>query len=128
MARLRAYRLTTMLVVVLSLLFSQGALAAYACPVQELQPGMEDGMVVAGMPCDGMDDQQPVLCHQHQAGSMQSAEAVKLPTVAPAALLMVLHARLVLQATEAEHLGLATRPQDRPPPAPLLLSTLRLRV
>ena len=127
MLRLRTHRLTTTLVVVLSLLFSQIVLAAYVCPGQEMQPSMED-MMAAGMPCEGMDDQQPVLCHQHHAGGVQSAEAVKLPTVAPAAVVMVLQAPLVLQAIEAEHLASWTRPEARPPPDPLFLSTLRLRV
>lgn len=127
MLRLRAHRLTTTLVVVLSLLFSQIALAAYVCPGPDMQPSMEE-MMAAGMPCEGMDDQQPVLCHQHHAGSVQSAEAVKLPTVAPAAVVMVLQAPLVLQAIEAEQLGVPTTPEARPPPDPLFLSTLRLRV
>ena len=128
MFRLRTHRLTTTLVVVLSLLFSQIALAAYACPGQQaVQPSMEE-MMAAGMPCDGMDEQQPVLCHQHQAGGVQSVEAVKLPTVAPAAVVLALQAPLVLQALDADGLGAATRPEARPPPDPVFLSTLRLRV
>lgn len=127
MLRLRAHRLTTTLVVVLSLLFSQIALAAYVCPGQELQPTMEE-MMAAGMPCEGMDEHQPVLCHQHQAGGVQSAEAIKLPTVAPALAVMVLQAPLVLQAIEAERLVAWTRPEARPPLDPIFLSTLRLRV
>ena len=127
MFRLRTHRLTTTLVVVLSLLFSQVVLAAYVCPGQQLQPSMEE-MMAAGMPCDGMDEQQPVLCHQHQAGGVQSVEAVKLPTVAPAAVVLALQAPLVLQALDTARLGAPTRPDASPPPDPLFLSTLRLRV
>ena len=37
-------------------------------------------MMASGTPCTGMDDVQPVLCHQHGTGAAQSFEAVKLPT------------------------------------------------
>jgi hypothetical protein len=127
MHRLRAHRLTTTLVVVLSLLFSQIALAAYVCPAMEPAPSMEE-MMAAGMPCEGMDDQQPVLCHQHHSGGVQSAEAIKLPTVAPVAVVMSLQLPFVVHAAEAVGPRQFTRPEARPPPAPLFLSTLRLRV
>lgn len=127
MLRLRVHRLTTTFVVVLSLLFSQIALAAYACPGQEVQTSMEE-MMAAGVPCDSMDDQQPVLCHQHHAGGVQSPEAIKLPTVVPAAVVMLLQVPLVLQAAEVDQVAVSTTPEARPPPDPVFLSTLRLRV
>ena len=71
-------RLTTLFFVVLSLLFSQLALAYYVCPGQADAAAMAK-MMAAGEPCEGMDRAQPVLCHQHSAGAAQSFEAVKLP-------------------------------------------------
>ena len=57
----------------MALLFSQIAVAAYACPAMgERQPGAADTMAMAGMPCAEMmaagvplDPEQPTLCMQH---------------------------------------------------------------
>ena len=54
----------TVVFVILSLLFSQLALAAYVCPVEANPAGMAE-MMAAGMPCDGVGAAQPGLCHQH---------------------------------------------------------------
>ena len=127
MARRPLYRLTTTFFVVLSLLFSQLALANYVCPGQTDAAGMAE-LMTAGKPCDGMDRSQPLLCHQHSAGAAQSFEAVKLPAASLPMIVQVLVMPLVLQAVEAEALPKATAPEARPPPDPLFLSTLRLRV
>jgi hypothetical protein len=72
--RLRA-RLIGLLSV--ALLFSQIAVAAYACPAMGERAGSADVAAMAGMPCAEMmaagvplDPEQPMLCMQHcQFGS-----------------------------------------------------------
>jgi len=127
MLRLHCHRLTTTFFVVLSLLFSQLALANYVCPGQGDAAAMAE-MMASGEPCEGMDQAQPVLCHQHSAGAVQSFEAVKLPAASLPMIVQVIVMPLVLQAIEAEALPVASAPEARPPPDPLFLSTLRLRV
>jgi len=127
MHRRSIHRLTTTFFVVLSLLFSQLALANYVCPGQADAAAMAE-MLAAGKPCEGMDQVQPVLCHQHSAGAAQSFEAVKLPAASVPMVLQVLVLPLVLDAVEAESLPAASAPEARPPPDPVFLSTLRLRV
>lgn len=110
-----------------SLLFSQLALAAYACP------GVSDAAVMAemmgaGEPCDGMDIAQPVLCHQYSANAPQSAELPKVPTPSLPAIIQVLVIPTVADAIATLALPVASAPEARPPPDPVFLSTLRLRV
>jgi hypothetical protein len=127
MHRRSIHRLTTTFFVVLSLLFSQLALANYVCPGQADAVVMAE-MMAAGEPCEGMDQAQPVLCHQHSAGAAQSFEAVKLPTASQPMVVQMLVLPLVLDAVEAETLPATSAPEARPPPDPVFLSTLRLRV
>jgi hypothetical protein len=127
MSRRPFHRLTTTFFVVFALLFSQLALAGYVCPTQAGPSAMAE-MMASGEPCEGMDKAQPVLCHQHSAGAAQSCEAVKLPTPALPTVVQVLILPLVLLATEAVAVPVAALPEARPPPDPLFLSTLRLRV
>lgn len=127
MSRRRLHRLTTTLLVVLSLLFSQLALAGYVCP-QQAAPAAMTAMMEAGMPCDGMDPQQPALCHQHAADPGKTFEAMKLPAASLPALVQVLVLPLAPVADAARALPPAAAPEVRPPPDPLFLSTLRLRV
>ena len=127
MNRRALHRLTTTLFVVLSLLFSQLVLANYVCPAEADAAAMAE-MMAAGQPCEGMDEAQPVLCHQHSAGAAQSFEAVKLPVATLPMLVQVLVMPSLLQAAEAEALPATSPPETRPPPDPIFLSTLRLRV
>ena len=127
MRRHSVHRLTATFFVVLSLLFSQLALANYVCPGQADAEAMAQTMA-AGAPCEGMDQAQPVLCHQHAAGTAQSFEAVKLPAASLPMVVQVLVMPLVLQAVDIEALPAASAPEARPPSDPLFLSTLRLRV
>ena len=127
MNRRAIHRLTTTLFVVLSLLFSQLVLANYVCPAEADAAAMAE-MMAAGQPCEGMDEAQPVLCHQHSAGAAQSFEAVKLPVATLPMLVQVLVMPSLLQAAETEALPAASAPETRPPPDPIFLSTLRLRV
>ena len=127
MSRHFAYRLTTTLWVVVSLLFSQLALASYVCPGQADAKAMAE-MVASGAPCTGMDDVQPLLCHQYGTGAVQSFEVVKLPTASLPAVVQVLEVPLVLDNAEGVALPVSASPEARPPPDPVYLSTLRLRV
>jgi hypothetical protein len=126
MHRQHLHRLTAALVVVLSLLFSQLALANYVCPGQADAAAMAEMM--AGVPCEGMDQAQPVLCHQHSVDAAQSFEAVKLPVASVPMVVQVLVLPLMLEAVEAEAMPATSALEARPPPHPIFLSTLRLRV
>lgn len=127
MLRRRTHRLTTAFFVVLSLLFSQLALAAYVCP-QQADVGAMAAMMEAGQPCEGMDSEQPALCHQHAADPAKTFEAVKLPVVALPAIVQMLELPLVLEARQSRAVPPTASFEAQPPPDPLFLSTLRLRV
>jgi len=64
MTRHRLHRQTTAFFVVLSLLFSQLALASHVCP-QQADPAAVAAVMEAGTHCDGMAPQQLAQCHQH---------------------------------------------------------------
>ena len=121
------HRYLTAFAVIASLLFSQLAFANYVCPGQTSMTTMPD-MAASGMPCEGMDEAQPVLCHQHAASAPQSIDVLKVlaPTV-PIIVQVLVVPRVVDVATIkiAIRRAIATA---RPPPDPLFLSTLRLRV
>lgn len=121
------HRLTATFFMALALLFSQLALAGYVCPAEAESSSMAE-MMASGEPCEGMDQAQPVLCHQHSAGAAQSFEAVKLPAASLPMLVQVLVLPMVMHAVEAIAVPVAASPEARPPPDPIFLSTLRLRV
>jgi len=124
-------RLTTTLLVVLSLLFSQLALATYLCPAPGI-PGAQSARVAMelGEPCEGMasDEKQPVLCYQHCANPPQSADSVKLPTLSLPAVIQVILVPLSIDGSDPDLVTLARAGEPQPPPEPLFLATLRLRV
>lgn len=127
MLKRRRHRLITALLMAVSLLFSQLALASYVCP------GGMDATAMAAMadsdtPCEGMDPAQPVLCHQHCADPAKNVEAVKLPVAAPPTVAQVLEWPAVSVADAALAFPPAAAAQAQPPPEPIFLSTLRLRV
>ena len=125
--RRRLQRLTTIFAVVLSLLFSQLALANYACPGQADAEAMAE-MMAAGSPCEGMDQNQPTLCHEHSAGAPQSVEAAKVPAPTLPMVVQVLFVPLVIDTGNVGAVRTSDQPEPRPPPDPVFLSTLRLRV
>jgi hypothetical protein len=127
MFRRATHRLATTFFVVLSLLFSQLALANYACPALADAAAMT-AMMAAGEPCDGMDTAQPALCHEHAFKAAQSFEASKLPVVSLPMVVQVLLLPLVLDAPRSTQVPVAATAEAQPPPDPLFLATLRLRV
>ena len=120
-------RLSTAFFMVLSLLFSQLALANYVCPQQSAAAAMAE-MMAAGEPCAGVDVEQPVLCHQYGVNAPQSDEWAKVPTPSLPAIVQVLVVPAVLDAASTSALTVVAAPEARPPPDPVFLSTLRLRV
>jgi hypothetical protein len=131
MKRSAASRLATTFVVVASLLFMQLALASYACPVvaSDAEPAMAMDMP-ADMHCEDMTPQgdQPVLCHQHCADAAQSYEPIKLPTLTLPAVVQVLVVPLRVDQAKQEAVAFAGVGEAQPPPSPVFLATLRLRV
>ena len=112
---------------VLSLLFSQVATAAYACPGVADAAGMAQRMA-AGEPCAGMDVDQPLLCRQQAADPSQSFEPVKLAAPSPPAIVQVLV--LPVRPDSASALArTASAPFEVGPlPGLVFRTTLRLRV
>lgn len=127
MFRRRFHRIAVTTFAVLSMLFSQLALASYVCPQLAEARAMAE-MMQAGRPCEGMDATQPALCHQHSADPARAAEAVKLPSAAAPAVAWVLELPVLAEAPAARAIPASAAPEARPPPDPLFLSTLRLRV
>jgi hypothetical protein len=133
----RPHRSLTAFLAVLALLWSQLALAAYACPgtgENSAASAMSERMA-AGEPCDGMtgtvEAAQPALCHQHCADAPQSAATAQLPMPMLPMLLQawpapwrLVHLALAAPLPAQRSAGVALRP----PPNPLFLATSRLRV
>ena len=137
MFKRHVHRLTTTLFVVLSLLFSQQALANYVCPSAASVPSESMAMVMAAdEPCEGMnmesgkamDQEQPVLCHQHCVNAPQSFDPVHAPVVSLPAVVQVLVVPLMVDDGAGASVVFERAGRARPPPPPLFLSTLRLRV
>ena len=110
---------------VLSLLFSQMALANYLCPAQLPARSME---MAPGTPCDGMDAALPALCYQHAADPGQVAQPAQVVAPSLPAIVQVLFAPMVLRALDAVAIPWTSSAEARPPPDPIFLATLRLRV
>ena len=89
MPRNHRSHLITMLLALVSLLFMQMPVAAYACPGAGVKVGKvaeASAMAEAGMPCAesmtmNMDDEQPNLCHAHCQADSQSAHTYQLPSL-----------------------------------------------
>jgi hypothetical protein len=83
--RNRRYRICTVLLALVSLLFMQLALAGYSCegsPHEVDKVAAAATMAQTGMPCDGaMNDDQSSLCHAHCKADPQTASKYQLPAV-----------------------------------------------
>jgi hypothetical protein len=117
-------RLATIVFLMVSLVFAQLALAQYICPVADQAVALEPP------PChdEGQQQSQPALCHQHCTNAPQSFEPVKIPALTLPAIVQVLVVPLRIAGGEREAIAFATKGEAQPPPAPVFLSTLRLRV
>lgn len=120
------HRCLTAFVALVAMLFAQLAVAGYVCPGQADAAAMAQ-MMASGQPCEGMDADQPVLCHQHAAPAAQSFESVKLPAPSLPAIVQVFVLPLAIDALVEAPAAPDMAPL-RPPPDPVFLSTLRLRV
>ena len=117
----------TIVFMVLSLLISQAALANYLCPARATPQGAATPMA-AGMPCKEMDRSQPALCHQHAVDTGQAVQAAQVLSPSLPAVIHVLIVPAALSAADAVAVPRASTPEARPPPDPIFLATLRLRV
>ena len=124
----RLRRTLTVSLAVLSLLFSQLALANYICPGAAAPEQMVEVMA-SGEPCSGMDDVAPVLCHQHAIDTSQSFETAKVATTPTLpALVQTWVLPVLLDSERVIALSFSDAPEIRPRTDPLYLQTLRLRV
>ena len=82
----RRNRLFTVLLVLVSLLFMQFAVASYACPAiskaLEIQAMAQSGMPCAQSMATMMDEDQPGLCQAHCQADNQSADTYQVPGLA----------------------------------------------
>lgn len=90
----RPSRFFAVLLAVVSVLFSQLAMAAYACP------GLPTGQAMAmaaetdhAMPdCEQMDNAQPALCHAHVQAGDQTLDKPPSPNVPPTVAVLLMPA------------------------------------
>lgn len=96
----RPSRLVAVFIALFSMLFMQLALASYACPGMVMESSQDKAQVSpftdnTSMPgCEGMDQEQPGLCHAHAQGewSKQSLDKPSMPDVqvfTPAGMVLV---------------------------------------
>lgn len=83
----RSTRFVAAVIAVISLLFTQLALASYVCPGTTMPERMTMAAADNGMSgmdhCTGMDKAQPTLCHAHTHADPQSLDKPDLPSVLP---------------------------------------------
>jgi hypothetical protein len=127
-ARRKFLRCKTVVLVALSLLFSQLALAAYVCPAETGSARGMAEMMAAGMPCEGADTVQPNLCHEHAVDLARLFEQAHAAAPSLPAVVQVLLIPATPDSSDALVVPPASTPEAQPPPDPIFLSTLRLRV
>jgi hypothetical protein len=127
MTRRPFHRLAFTLFVILSLLSSQLAMAGHACAMPGPAPA-SDLTMPAGHPCEHARKLQAALCHGHCAGLLQLHEVVKTPTPSLPMIVQALEMPRVAEPASAPVVASSVAPELRPPPDPVFLSTLRLRV
>jgi hypothetical protein len=90
MQQSRRHRFIATVLTLISVLFTQLAVAAYVCPSMQIGQALAtiaalestvEHQVMAG--CDGMDSEQPVLCQDHGQVSQQSLDKPAFPDVSP---------------------------------------------
>jgi hypothetical protein len=117
----RKIRLTTALVALMSVFFTQFALAAYSCPGSFTSRDNISTMVTTNsMPgCTDPDMKQTALCHAHCQDDKQSINKAEVPAIAP---LLALGFVLVLMTVPIAQQPLTTylSPHLKHPTAPPL--------
>jgi hypothetical protein len=78
----RLRQIATALFAAISLLFTQMAVASYACPGMRTVESKVESMAAMAH-CSGMDLVQPALCQAHDHVGQQSLDKPDLPHVAP---------------------------------------------
>lgn len=126
--RRKSLRYKTIVLVALSMLFSQLAVAAHVCPAETNQVGEMAETMAAGMPCDGSDSVQPNLCRQHAVDLARLFELAQATFPSLPAVIQMLLIPATPEVDDAASRLLWSTPEARPPPDPIFLSTLRLRV
>ena len=120
-------RRTVTFFVLAAMLCAQAALASYVCG-GSVAAGTMAAKMSAGEPCDGMDSAAPALCHQRAADTSQSFEAAKVATASLPAIVHELVLPSLREVDLPQGVPASTAPELHPPPDPVFLSTLRLRV
>ena len=80
------FRLLTICIALFSILFMQCAVASYVCPGMSEMAAMTMSVDSSNMPgCEGMDKNQPSLCHAHAQDTQnkQSLDKPPFPNVQP---------------------------------------------
>jgi hypothetical protein len=85
-------------------------------------------MMAAGMPCEGADTVQPNLCHEHAVDLARLFELAQAASPSLPAVVQVLLIPATADSSDAVVVPPASTPEAQPPPDPIFLSTLRLRV
>ncbi len=122
----RSLRVRLIGILSMALLFSQLAVAAYACPAMKSSPANE-AVAMAGMPCAEMmaagvdlDPEQPLLCMQHcQFGSTAHVVDHVLPAFAPATALPALFTVSLDEGPSPALSSMAEQERERHRPPPL---------
>lgn len=122
MSTRRRWRLFAVVMSLCALVFTQSAVAAYACPgiakaVQVAQ------MAEAGMPCaetmsQAMDDEQPALCHAHcqsAQGTLDQYQPAQMVTAAHLGSPLTVSLTLARRPAETFRQKSVLRPSASPP-------------
>ncbi len=125
----RPSRVIAAIVALLSMLFMQLAVAAYACPALS-QASMQMDLPAASMEhCKGMDAQAPALCHAHDQAGNQSIDKSEPPQIqAFAANGLVLPVAPVVYPTVSSHSLIGTYNLARTTAPPISIRNCCFRI
>ena len=121
----RRFRFAAALVALFSVLFTQLAVAAYACPRTQIAQAMQSiaapaAVAHSDMPgCAGMDAQDSPRCQDHGQGGNQSRDKPELPQVSPFITAMLVqaiaHDELAYPSSTPASAGLSPTRTTAPP-------------
>lgn len=128
----RRNRFLSAVIALLSLLFMQLAVAAYACPNLAQEPQRSAMLDASGQPmadCPEVDKQNPSLCQAHTQKAAQSIDKAEAPSIQPfTALALIMHV-LMPQAPAESGPGIAAaslQARSTAPPIPIRNCCFRL--